>query len=96
MLNTDLENALQLVEVDPSQFEAALLNVIVNARDAMPEGGTITIRTHNVTGEQIGGREGAIAVSIEDNGSGSSRTSSRMCSNPFSRPRRWARGLAWD
>ena len=65
VLSTDLEEALLPVEVDPGQFEAALLNIIVNARDAMPDGGNITIRTRNVMGEQR-----AAAISITDNGSG--------------------------
>jgi PAS domain S-box-containing protein len=40
---TDLWTAL----VDPSQLENALLNLCINARDAMPDGGRIVIRTHN-------------------------------------------------
>lgn len=34
-------------EIDPNQLEAALLNIVLNARDAMPEGGRITIRIRN-------------------------------------------------
>lgn len=69
-LSTHLEPALLPVDVDPGQFEAALLNIVVNARDAMPEGGEITIRTGNVTGEDAGGRERAVAVTVEDSGRG--------------------------
>ena len=69
-LSTHLEPALLPVDVDPGQFEAALLNIVVNARDAMPEGGEITIRTANVTGDDAGGRERAVAVTVEDSGRG--------------------------
>ncbi|HEY9578993.1 MAG TPA: ATP-binding protein [Rhizorhapis sp.] len=69
-LNADLDENLSPVEVDPGQLEVALLNIIVNARDAMPEGGAITIRTRNVTGEESGDRQLAVAVAVEDTGRG--------------------------
>src|SRR3546814_8725973 len=61
-LNADLDENLSPVEVDPGQLEVALLNIIVNARDAMPEGGAITIRTRNVTGEESGDQIGRANV----------------------------------
>jgi signal transduction histidine kinase/CheY-like chemotaxis protein len=70
MLGTHLDQALLPVDVDPGQFEAALLNIVVNARDAMPNGGEIVIRTRNVAGDEAGGRERAVAVTVEDNGCG--------------------------
>jgi len=41
---------LWLVQVDPNQLELALLNLAINARDAMPQGGTLTIATRNLPG----------------------------------------------
>ena len=69
-LSTQLEKTLLPVEVDPGQFEAALLNIIVNARDAMPDGGEIIISTRNVTDGAAIERGQAVAVAIQDNGGG--------------------------
>ena len=59
------------VEVDSGEMELAMLNLCVNARDAMPTGGTVTIRAENMT-ETIGGdvpRE-FVKLSVADHGCG--------------------------
>jgi len=47
----NLQDGLWPALADPSQVEAAILNLCLNARDAMPEGGTLTISTANTTSE---------------------------------------------
>jgi len=47
-LNIEHDRDLWLVRVDPVQFDQVILNLAVNARDAMPGGGTLTMRTGNL------------------------------------------------
>ena len=67
-VGTDLAPGLWSIETDPTQLEAAILNIAVNARDAMPDGGELTIRTFEARRLEDGRRSAAIAIS--DNGTG--------------------------
>ena len=62
------------VKVDPSELELALLNLAVNARDAMPNGGTLTITVKPVMLEGSATQEGLsgdfVAIGVADTGSG--------------------------
>ena len=68
-IEVELPPELWPVKIDVSQFEVALLNITVNARDAMPQGGTITIDARNVTGEsdEAGDR---VELVVRDQGTG--------------------------
>jgi NO-binding membrane sensor protein with MHYT domain len=63
--------------VDANQLELALLNLVVNARDAMPDGGTITIAGH----EEGSGR--FIRLSVTDTGEGMDETTLARATEPF-------------
>jgi CheY-like chemotaxis protein/anti-sigma regulatory factor (Ser/Thr protein kinase) len=64
----DMPAGLWLVEADASQLEVAVLNISVNARDAMPNGGLIRIAALNVRGETPA--EDQVHLSVSDTGTG--------------------------
>jgi PAS domain S-box-containing protein len=77
------------IHVDPVELENALLNLAVNARDAMPDGGTVTIETANSDGKLLGGgwrdEEGEpfILIAVRDTGVGMDRETLAKAFDPF-------------
>ena len=78
------------ISVDPRQFEQVLMNLAVNARDAMPQGGTlrITTRPRMVTGAETSSLGGVAAgewveLSVTDSGVGMDRETQRRLFEPF-------------
>jgi signal transduction histidine kinase/ActR/RegA family two-component response regulator len=59
---------LWAVEIDPAQFEVAILNIALNARDAMPQGGAIRIRLENQPAPDH--QRDAVRVTVTDTGQG--------------------------
>ena len=78
-LRADLAPDLEPVHIDPNQLESALLNLAVNARDAMPAGGVLTIRTRNDGGGEgsdgpagTSDRGEVVVIEVTDTGTGMS------------------------
>ena len=78
------------VHCDPSQVENALLNLVINARDAMPEGGRLTIATRAVrlSDAEIVGQDGALAgdyveILVTDTGIGMDEVTRGLAFDPF-------------
>jgi len=75
-LQTSLEPELRQVKADPGQIEQILINLTINARDAMPKGGTIVIETRNVVmndSRQTGFSTGPcsyVLIAVSDTGVG--------------------------
>jgi signal transduction histidine kinase len=89
-LRVDLAPDIAPVHIDPNQLESALLTLAVNARDAMPEGGVLTIRTRNDGGGEgsdgpAGTSDGGevVVIEITDTGSGMSEDVRARVFEPF-------------
>ena len=82
--------ALGNVRIDPGQMEQAIMNIVINAREAMPAGGRLAIETSNVELERPLVRDGAtlapgsyVTVRIEDTGCGMDAETKRDAFEPF-------------
>jgi len=80
-----LAGGLWPVQIDIAQIETALLNIAINARDAMPEGGMLLFETANVSGglpEEVANRD-CVLVSVHDTGTGMSPEVMERAFEPF-------------
>ncbi|MGA3287848.1 MAG: PAS domain S-box protein [Bacteroidota bacterium] len=88
-LNTSIEKHLPYIKADHTQIHQALLNLCVNARDAMPNGGEISIAIEKVTGEKLRGRFPSatnpwyISLSVSDTGMGMDEAIRNQIFDPF-------------
>jgi PAS domain S-box-containing protein len=91
ILETVLAGGLWRTEADSNQLESALVNLAVNARDAMPDGGKVTIETANayLDGAYVGGladpvTEGQyVMIAVSDTGTGMDRRTVERAFDPF-------------
>jgi PAS domain S-box-containing protein len=88
-LTLDVVGEPWAISVDRHLLQAALLNLVTNARDAMPDGGAITIAARNVPAAASSGEPSAaqgvdtVAISVRDSGSGMSPDLVRQAAEPF-------------
>jgi signal transduction histidine kinase/ActR/RegA family two-component response regulator len=80
------------VEVDPSELELAVLNICVNARDAMPDGGTIEIDVRRMPGALAPTYADAVGLTIKDGGTGMSVETMAHAFEPFFTTKEIGRG----
>jgi len=82
-LVTRLDPALGRVRADIGQLDQVLMNLVVNARDAMPQGGRLTIETAN-SGSPAQGPEGSsVLIAVSDTGSGMDTDTQSHIFEPF-------------
>jgi signal transduction histidine kinase len=81
-----LADDLDLIEADPNQLELALLNLTLNARDAMPNGGRIAITARNadLSNAMVALQSGRyVELSVIDDGAGMDDSTLKRCTEPF-------------
>lgn len=90
IVETHLQDDLGAVRIDPGQIEQVILNLCINARDAMPNGGVITIETRNtILDEDYCNRRSDVTpgeyvlISVTDNGVGMSKEIQKRAFEPF-------------
>jgi signal transduction histidine kinase/CheY-like chemotaxis protein len=96
VLGEDIELCLVLsenlghVRVDPGQIEQVMLNMVINARDAMPTGGTLSIETSNFELDEVHAREHLgtgpgphVLMTVSDTGCGMDKATQARIFEPF-------------
>jgi len=90
-IHYELAQDVPPARIDPVGFEMAILNLAANARDAMPQGGTLIIFTARCAGEADGAGD-AIAVAVSDDGTGMPEEVRQRALEPFFTTKRPGRG----
>jgi two-component system cell cycle sensor histidine kinase/response regulator CckA len=98
-LRTILGRELGSVKADPGQIEQVLMNLAVNARDAMPQGGKLTIETENIfldedyAGKHVAIKSGAhVMLAVTDTGTGMDEKTRERLFEPFFTTKRLGKG----
>jgi signal transduction histidine kinase/ActR/RegA family two-component response regulator len=85
VVHIEISPQVAAIEADANQLELALINLAVNARDAMPQGGSLTITCHNEEkGERVGlSRNAYVCITVTDTGEGMSEETLARAKEPF-------------
>ena len=76
-LDVDVRPDLPGIRCDSLELKNAILNLLINARDAMPDGGTISLRA------EVNAHQGTIALRVADTGIGMSSDTARRAFDPY-------------
>ncbi len=88
-IQSDVESTLPPIIFDAGQFQQIIMNLCINARDAMPDGGNLVLRAMRVSGSSLSGRFASpfaneyVAILVEDDGSGMDLETQRHAFEPF-------------
>jgi CheY-like chemotaxis protein len=94
-IEMSIDPDLALISVDPNQLELAMLNLALNARDAMPDGGNLRISAQREAGETIlpSLEPGDyVRLAVTDTGIGMDEVTLKRCSEPFFTTKEVGRG----
>jgi two-component system cell cycle sensor histidine kinase/response regulator CckA len=89
MISLELDPGVPNIQIDANQINQALLNLCINARDAMPEGGNLLLRTRSLSGAELCDRfreiksERYVCISVADTGSGMAEDIKSRVFEPF-------------
>ncbi len=89
---TELAEHLDPVQLGPTRMQQILLNLVLNARDAMPDGGRILIQTSNASGIRRHGTD-FVDLSVSDNGVGMSAEVASSLFEPYRTTKKNGSGL---
>jgi two-component system cell cycle sensor histidine kinase/response regulator CckA len=82
-LEMDIAAPPLVVLADPAQIDQVVVNLVVNARDAMPDGGTIRIAVRGATAHSPGVSGRVVAIEVTDDGSGMDEATKAHIFEPF-------------
>jgi signal transduction histidine kinase/CheY-like chemotaxis protein len=84
-VHTEVAAETRRIQVDASELELALINLALNARDAMPQGGQVTFEARNARHDELDGKRGSpfVVIMVTDNGCGIDQTLTSRVFEPF-------------